>query len=173
MMFPVLVMAQGQKGTVETCAPMKDGKVCYTDQVEMNGMTQATLFEAVSKWAKKEYGRDVFLSNLSTNKKKGSIMVSSKMELLLNETDKTMVKYKMSIQCKDNGYSIELKDLVYQYDPQNNKQFKTYPAEHVIASNGLSNTVAIIKDPKLFCNATFFMAEQIFSNVLDAAQEAE
>ena len=34
MMFPVLVMAQGHKGEVDECAPMKNGKVCYSDDVE-------------------------------------------------------------------------------------------------------------------------------------------
>ena len=62
---------------------------------------------------------------------------------------------------------------VYQYDPQNNKKFKTYSAESVIANNGKSNTVALIKDPKLFCNATFFFVENLFADILDAVNDAE
>ena len=58
------------------------------------------------------------------------------------------------------------------YDPQNNKKFKTYPAESVIANNGKSNTIALIKDPKLFCNATFFFVENLFADILDAVNDA-
>ena len=61
----------------------------------------------------------------------------------------------------------------YQYDPQNNKKFKTYSAESVIANNGKSNTVALIKDSKLFCNATFFFVENLFADILDAVNDAE
>ena len=53
----------------------------------------------------------------------------------------------------------------------NEKKYKTYPAENVIANNGKSNTIAVIKDPLLFCNATFFFAENLFGEVFDATQE--
>lgn len=173
ILFPVLLMAQGNKGDVASCAPMKDGKVCYSDDVEVEGMDQAALFSAIDKWAKKNYGKDVFLSSLSSSKSKGTVSVNSKIELLLNDTDKTIIKFKMKIVCRNEGYSIEMGNITYQYDPANDKKFKTYAAEDVIANNGKSNTIALIKDPKLFCNATFFFAEQIFSNVFDAVQEAE
>ena len=88
-------------------------------------------------------------------------------------TDKTIIKYKMKINCHDNCYSAEVSNIVYQYDPQNNKKFKTYSAESVIANNGKSNTVALIKDPKLFCNATFFFVENLFADILDAVNDAE
>lgn len=166
----VFAIAQGHKGSVDSCAPMKDGKVCYSDEVDMEGMTKMEIFNAIHKWAKKSYGKDYFLSNISASKSKGTIFVSSKVELLLNDTDKTLIKYKMNIQCFDNRYTIEVSNIVYQYDPENNKKYKTYPAENVIANNGKSNTVAIIKDPLLFCNATFFFVESLFADVYDAAQ---
>ena len=173
IMFPVLTMAQGHKGQVEECAPMKDGKVCYRDTVHVKDMNQVQIFDVIEKWAKKNYGKDVFLSNVNSKKSKGIINVSSKVELLLNDTDKTIIKYKMKISCHDNSYSAEVGNIVYQYDPENNKKFKTYSAESVIANNGKSNTVALIKDPKLFCNATFFFVENLFAVILDAVNEAE
>lgn len=171
IMIPVLSAAQGHKGSVESCAPMKKGKVYYSDEVEMKGMSKLALYTSIHKWAKKNYGKDVFLSNVSASKSKGTISVNSKVELLLNDTEKTIVKYKMKIVCRDGEYAIEMTDITYQYDPKNEKQYKTYSAESVIANNGKSNTVAIIKNPKLFCDATFFFAENLFANVFDAAQE--
>lgn len=173
MTLPVLVLAQGHKGEVDECAPMKNGKVCYSDDVEIEKASKLEIFNAINGWAKKNYGKDVFLSNVNSNKKKGTIFVSSKVELLLNDTDKTIIKYKMRITCFDNRYTIEASDIVYQYDPRNDKMFKTYKAEEVIANNGKSNTIALIKDPKLFCDATFFFVESLFADVFDAAQEAE
>lgn len=172
-MFPVLLLAQGHKGEVAECAPMEKGKVCYRDTVHVKEMNQAQLFEVIKEWAKENYGKDVFLSNVNSNKSKGTITVSSKVELLLNDTDKTLIKYRMKISCYDNNYSAELSNITYQYDPKNEKKFKTYTAESVIANNGKSNTVALIKDPELFCNATFFFVENLFGDVLDAVNEAE
>lgn len=173
MMLPVLTMAQGHKGEVDECAPMKNGKVCYQDTVYVNDMNQAQLFNVIEEWAKKNYGKDVFLSNVTAKKSKGVINVSSKVELLLNDTDKTLIKYKMKITCYDNSYSAELSNITYQYDPKNEKKYKTYSAENVIANNGKSNTVAVITDPKLFCNATFFFVENLFGDILNAVNEAE
>ena len=168
---PMLTMAQGHKGSVEACAPMKEAKVCYSDEVDVEGMKKGELFNAIDKWAKKNYGKDVFLSSVTSSKSKGTIFINSKVELLLSETDKTIVKYKMRIYCFDEKYTIELTDITYQYDPNNEKKYKTYPAENVIANNGKSNTIALIKDPLLFCNATFFFAENLFGDVFDAAED--
>ncbi|MCD7978116.1 MAG: DUF4468 domain-containing protein [Tannerellaceae bacterium] len=170
--IPVIGMAQGHKGSVEECAPMKNGKICYTDEVEIDA-TKNQIFDAINKWATKNYGKDVFLSNVSTNKNKGTILVSSKIEMLLNDTDKTFIKFKMYITCLDNKYLVETKDITYQYDPEDNKKFKTYKAEDVIANNGKSNTISLIADPELFCNATFFFVENLFADVFSAASEAE
>lgn len=93
MMFPVLVMAQGHKGEVDECAPMKNRKVCYSDDVEIENTSKLEIFNAINAWAKKSYGKDVFLSNVNSNKNKGTIFVSSKVELLLNDTDKTIIKF--------------------------------------------------------------------------------
>ena len=68
MMFPVLVMAQGHKGEVDECAPMKNGKVCYSDDVEIENTSKLEIFNAINAWAKKSYGKDVFLSNVNSNK---------------------------------------------------------------------------------------------------------
>lgn len=171
-MFPVLLHAQGHKGEAPDCAPMKNGKVCYTDREEMEGMTRHSIFTAVDKWAKKNYGKDVFLSSVASSKSKGTVSVNSKVELLLNDTDKTLVKYKMKITCEEGAYSVEVSHITYQYDPKQEKKFKTYPAEDVIANNGKSNTITLIKDPQLFCNATFFFVENLFGEVFAAVDDA-
>ena len=63
ILFPVLAMAQGHKGEVDECAPMKNGKVCYRDTVHMDGMSQDQIFEAISQWAKKNYAKGIHLSH--------------------------------------------------------------------------------------------------------------
>ena len=170
MILPALCLAQGNKGKVELCAPMKDGKVCYTDDINMKGATQIGLYNAISEWAKEEYGKDVFISNVSCNRARKTILVSSRIELLLNETDKTILKFKMYISCFDNNYKVEVKDLTYQYDPDKGTRLRTYPAESVIADNGKGNSVPSIKDPLLFCNATFFFVEGLLDDVYEAAK---
>ncbi len=167
--IPMLGLVQGQ--TQSSCAPMRNGKVCYAWEVEINaGKTE--LYTTLNQWAVSTYGRDVFLSNVSSNKNRQTILVSSKVELLLNETDKTMMKYKLTISCFDNKYRVEVKDIVYQYDQDNDKRYKTWPAESVIAREGEGNTVASIKDPTLFCNATLYFAEGLLNDIRHAAKKA-
>lgn len=170
---PVLAAAQGHKGTVETCAPVKGGKICYYDEVEVKNAAKNEIYTAIRKWANKEYGRDIFLSNVSSNGARGSILVSSKIEILLGEADKTQVKYRMWINCMDGKYTVEVSDITYQYDPGNERRFKSYKAEDVIMNGGKENKVGIIKDPALFCNATFFFVENLFADVYSAAKEAQ
>lgn len=162
----------GQDNEVETCAPMKKGKVCYTDEVEFEDASKAKIFDTISDWANRTYGRDVFLSNVSSNKNKGTILITSKIELLLNETDKTQLKFKLRITCSENKYVAEVSDILYLYDPYNEKRYKTYTAESVIANEGKSNTVTVIKDPLLFCNATSFFVRNLLGEVFEIARKA-
>ena len=60
----------------------------------------------------------------------------------------------MKRECQDKSEEEEGSKMNYQYEPKNEKKYKTYTAESVIANNGESNTVALNKDKKLFCNET-------------------
>jgi len=153
------------------CAPLKNGKVCYSYDIKANNKSKVKLFEAISKWATKKYGSDLFFSNVSSNKNKGSVLISSKLELLLNDDDKTFIKFKVRIDCHDNRCAMDITDIVYQYDPNEEKRFKVYPAEDVIGNNGTNNKVAIIKDPVLFCNATLFFADGLMNEVVNAIKQ--
>ena len=169
---PLGLIAQGHKGQVSGCAPMVDGKVCYQDDVEMNGKSDAMIYDAIQTWAKETYGKDLFISNMRTSQKNGTIRITSRIELLLNDTEKTVLKYHMNIQCFHHRYTIEVTKLEYLYNPENKdskrKKYKKYSAEKILANNGKGNTVPQIKDAELFCNATFFFVENLFSEVYDA-----
>jgi len=106
--LPMIVAAQGHKGTVESCAPTREGKVLYSDKVEVKDSDRQEIFQSIHAWAKENYGKDVFISSVSANKNKGTLFIGSKVELLLNDSEKTIVKYKMRINCQDNGYSVRL-----------------------------------------------------------------
>lgn len=151
-----------------TCAPVKDGKICYSDQVRFKNMSKERLYDAVNKWAAKTYGTDIFFSNVSSNRNRGTVLISSKMELLLNETEKTYIKFRIRINCSENLYTVDITDIVYQYDPYNERRFKTYPAENVILKEGKGNTVEVIKNPLLFCEATHDFAEMQMSDLFEA-----
>lgn len=161
----------GYSQAEETCAPVKNGKICYSDDVTVGNMSKERLYDAINKWAVKAYGTDVFFSNVSSNKARASILISSKMELLLNEEDKTFIKFRMRINCLENRYTVEVTDIVYQYDPLNGRSYKTYPAENVILNEGKNNSVEIIKDPRLFCDATHDFAQKLMAKVFDIVKK--
>lgn len=170
LMFPVLAMAQGNKGEVDDCVSMKDGKVYYADEEDIDGATQFEIFKTINAWAKKIYKTPI---NVRSNKGKGTININSKAELKLNDSEKANIKYKMRISCTDGHYTIEATDIEYQYTADPSIKPKTYKAEDVIANNGKSNTIAEIKNPKDFCNATYFFIESLFADVYSAAEEVE
>lgn len=173
LLFPCCIAAQGHKGTVESCAPMKNGKVCYSDETTIDNRSRDHLFDAINGWAKENFGKDYFLSNYVHNKAKGTININSKYELLLNDSDSTIIKFKLRITCFDNRYRADITDISYVYNPDGKKKFRTYKAEQVIADNGKGNKVEAIQDPTLFCNATFFFAQNILADIFSAAKGEE
>ena len=129
------------------------------------------IFSAIKTWAKESYGKEFLISSVKSDQDKGTIRISSRVELLVSGTEKTILKYKAYIACRHNRYSIEVRDLEFLYDPMQKKRYKKYPAEKVLANNGKDNPVWQIQDATQFCNATFFFVEQLFSEVYDAALE--
>ncbi len=169
LLLPLWAIAQGNKGKVENCAPFKNGKVCYTEQVEMAGKSKIELFKNINRWAQSTYGQDIFLSNVSANKKQGTLLILSKVELLLEDKAKAIIKFRMNIACQENGYEVKVSSIRYQYDPENNKT-KIFPAEDILINNGKGNKIAIVKEPELLCNATYFFVEGLYGDVFDAAK---
>ena len=170
LLLPLYSFAQGNKGTVANCAPIKQGNVCYSDQESIDGVSEEKLYQAIRAWAKENYGKDYFISNMSEDKKNKSIFCSSKIELLINDEDSTVMKYKMHIKCFDNSYQVEIDDIAYTYEIEGKR--KSIPAEKVISKNGKTNKINAIKNPEAFCNATFFFIEGIFSDIHNAVKDA-
>ena len=166
-LFTLCNIAQGELSISDAVAKQK--KITYTCTETVADKSKAEIYSRINRWAKKNYGKDVFVSTVSSNKRNGTIFIGSKIELLLSETDSTILKYKMNISCSQNKYTIKVSDLSYQYDPQNNKRFKIYPAEDVISQQGKNNKVAIIKDPELFYKATYGYMETLFEQIKQAA----
>ena len=166
VLFTLCQLAQGELKMNDAVAKQK--KITYTCTETVAGKSKTQIYSHINRWAKKKYGRDIFVSTVSSNKKNGTIFIGSKIELLLTATDSTILKYKMNISCSQDEYTIKVSDLSYQYDPQNNKRFKIYPAEDVISQQGTNNKVAIIKDPELFYKATYGYMETLFNEVKQA-----
>lgn len=169
LLLPAWLAVNGQSSN--TCSPVKNGKICYSDEVEVKTHSKTQLFDTINKWAVDAFGTDIFFSNVSSNKNRGTILVSSKVELLLNETEKTYIKFRLRISCYDKRYTAEMTDIVYQYDPYNDKRIKTYPAENVILNEGRGNSIAIIQNPRLFCEATHDYAEKLLGEIFDATKK--
>lgn len=60
------------------CSPVKEGKICYSENVQVDGITKDNLYRIISAWAKKNYGKDIFISNVSTNRSKGPYLLVQK-----------------------------------------------------------------------------------------------
>lgn len=166
-LFSLCHMAQGEL-TIGG-AVTKQKKITYTCSETVIDKSKAEIYSRITRWAKKNYGKDIFVSSVSSNKRDGTIFIGSKIELLLTETDSTILKYKMNITCHNQKYTIKVSDLSYQYDPHNDRKFQRYLAEDVISQQGKGNKIAIIKDPKLFYDATYAYMETLFNKIKQAA----
>ncbi len=174
LIYPLIATAQEEPVTSgRDCAPIINGKVCYIKEVDMKGSTQKMLFNAINEWAKQTYGKDVFSSNVSSNISKGTILTSSKVEMVLTKSEKTFVRYKMFITCDDYKYTVEIKDIRYQYDPTNEKRFKNYTAEELFSDKVKENVISTVKNLDLFCTVTQSLVESLLDDVYKAAGGVE
>jgi len=154
------------------CSPVRDGKICYTDSVTLSGHNRTDIFRAVRRWAKTEYGKDVFLSNVSVNRDKATVFISTKIELLLTREISTEVKFKLYIGCEHCYYTIQAKDIKYVFEPTLVKKHKVFPAEDVIMGRGKACKVDVIPDPVLFCEGTADYFRNLFAALHQAVNDS-
>jgi len=101
-----------------------NGKVVFLKEIPLKkGFSKDANYELLKDWAKKNYGKDPFISSVRYDAKNYEIIAKSRIELLLPANSKG-VREKMIMRYRVNGFLfqdkcvLEIREITYMY--QNN-----------------------------------------------------
>lgn len=110
-----------KKGETFTDISVVEGKVVFLKEVPLKkGFSKDANYELLKDWAKKNYGKDPFISSVRYDGKNYEIIAKSRIELLLPANSKG-VREKMTMRYRVNGFLfqdkcvLEVRDISYMY----------------------------------------------------------
>ena len=122
LLLPTLVFTQGNNYHVYSekhlgVMPVKEGKVHYTEVVEMKGCSQSELYCRAKIYFDNAYAS---AKNVFQYQEAGSGLIAGKSYLMEDwtfalVTNHVDINHSISIFCEDNKYTIEMKDFECRY----------------------------------------------------------
>ena len=117
-------MSYGQivkQGESFNTIPVVNGKVVFLKEIPLKkGFSKDANYELLKDWAKKNYGKDPFISSVRYDARNFEIIAKSRIELLLPANSKG-AREKMTMRYRVNGFLfqdkcvLEIRDITYMY----------------------------------------------------------
>lgn len=173
LFIPSLLIAQEDQKYLAGAIPEEGGKVVFTKEINMPSLSKGQIYDIMYQWAEKffsEEGRRLVYSD----KDKGDIAAVGEEYLVFQSTalslDRTLMDYRVTIECEDNAAKIKLAGIRYEYNVSYQREPEKYTAEEWITDKYALNK----KKDKLnrgngkFRRKTVDFAENMFQSA-DAA----
>lgn len=135
LFVPVFLSAQEDNRYLAGAVPEKDGKVVFSTDLSLPGYSKDRVYDLMLEWANQQFNtrerRVVY-----TDRQKGEIACISEEYLIFSSTalslDRTLVDYRVTIECKNEAAHIELTGIQYEYSVSYQREPEKYRAEQWI-----------------------------------------
>lgn len=121
-----------------------NNKVAFVKEVTVDEQTTKKNYGILKEWAKKNYGKDPFISSARYDDKKNEILANSRIELILPE-NRFGVREKMVMRYRINGFLIndkcvlEITDLSFLHENSKDKKLpRVIRAEDFISDRSIA-----------------------------------
>ena len=178
LFIPSLLMAQEDQKYLAGAIPEEGGKVVFTKEINMPSLSKGQIYDIMYQWAEKffsEEGRRLVYSD----KDKGDIAAVGEEYLVFQSTalslDRTLMDYRVTIECEDNAAKIKLAGIRYEYNVSYQREPEKYTAEEWITDKYALNK----KKDKLnrgngkFRRKTVDFAENMFQSATPVQQQQQ
>ena len=173
LFIPSLLIAQEDQKYLAGAVPEDGGKVIFTKEISMPSLSKGQIYNVMYTWAEKffsEEGRRLVYSD----KDKGDIAAVGEEYLVFQSTalslDRTLMDYRVTIECEDNSANIKLAGIRYEYNVSYQREPEKYTAEEWITDKYALNK----KKDKLnrgngkFRRKTIDFADEMFRSASEA-----
>lgn len=145
LMIPVWGFAQTASKYLAGAVPVVDGKVTFTQTINVPGASQEAIYNMVSNWAKEQFKTNELFPNnklITEDTRKGEIGAIGEEYLVFSSgalsLDRTRIYYQFIIQCKPGKCELTMTRIRYWYNEARDGG-ERYNAEEIITDeNGLN-----------------------------------
>lgn len=136
------VFSQTDPKYLAGAVPEVNGKVIFSDTLQLQGMNASQVYEYALMWAEANYNTEE--SRVAyTNNEQAVISCRGKSELVFSSSalslDRALINYQLNLYCLNNACRIEMKAISYEYNVANKREPEKYYAEKWITDKEALN----------------------------------
>lgn len=135
LFFPTLIWAQDNSKYLAGAVTEDDGKVVFTEEINVPALSSTQIFNTMLDWADKYFTKDDSRVVYS-DPQKGDIAAVGKEYLVFQSTalslDRTMISYKVTIKCENQKCILKVNGIRYEYNVSYQREPEKYIAEEWI-----------------------------------------
>ena len=142
--LPLIGYAQSDDKYLEGAITLKDGKVCFSTEMNVPNMTKEQIYETLINWANKRFQPTEKMNArvLFQDPNEGSIAIGGEEYIVFTSSalslDRTRIYYQMKLFCETRKCSIDMTRIRYWYDESRDGGEK-YEAEEWITDKWALN----------------------------------
>jgi hypothetical protein len=169
LLFSALSLyAQVDPKYLKGAVPEKDGKVIFSDTINLLGMNKEVIYEKALKWANENFhtekNRVVY-----TNPEQGTISCRCESEMLFSagtlSLDRAYMNYQLNIYCDNGSCRTDIKSIHYLYNVSSKKEPEKYYAEDWITDKEAVNKDKLFRNNGKFRIKTIDLVDDIHDNM--------
>lgn len=169
LLFPMVLSAQEDDRYLKGAITMENGKVTFTKDLTLEGLTQDQIFNQLLEWAQNRFTTDK--SRVAFfDKEKGNIAVTGVETLVFSSTalslDQSDMQYRILIYCSGNTCEVKLTNLHYVYNVSYQREPERYAAEEWITDEyALTKRNRLARISGKFRKATIDFKDSVFDDI--------
>lgn len=169
--IPFMLVAETDERYLAGAVPVENGKVVFSKEFKIPGYSEARIYDIMLEWTKANFNTDS-KRIVYANPEKGEIATAVLKEYMeFSRTalslDRTLVTYRMTIECGDGLCRVELGGIRYEYEVSYQRQPEKYLAEEWITDKYALNKAQtkLNRVSGKFRKGTIDMADAYFQQI--------
>lgn len=173
--LPITIMAQNNTQYLEGAVPVIDGRVIFTKEMCVNGMSKNEVYNTLLAWAKTRFQpKDKFNARiLYQDPDEGNIAIAGEEYIVFTNTalslDRSRIYYHIAINCNDEKCNISMNRIRYWYNETRDGGEKFNAEEWIIDEYALNKSKTKLY-PKIgkFRRKTIDLKDDLFKEIQTA-----
>lgn len=176
--IPLLVIAQTDEKYLSGAIPVNNGKIAFTTELSIPGMSQQQIYNTLYRWAQERYKPNGKLNAriLYQKPENGNFIAGGEEYITFSSTalslDKTRIYYLMNVICEKEKCKIDITRIHYWYD-EARRNGEKFTAEEIITDQMALNKSKTKLAPIYgkFRKGTIDLKDHLFNEIQSVLQK--
>ncbi|MCD8176433.1 MAG: DUF4468 domain-containing protein [Tannerellaceae bacterium] len=169
LFIPFFLFAQNdtERNYLEGAVPEVNGKVVFTREMNLPGMSAGQIYDVVHEWASGKF-TDAKNRIVYADKEKGDIAALGEEYIIFSSSalslDRSLMSYRLTVECRDQFCKLSITGIKYEYTASYQREPEKYVAEEWITDKQALSKGKLNRVSGKFRRATVNYMAELFTD---------